>query len=344
MLLLAVSGFARYVDPNIFSLPALVTLATPVIIIVNIILLVYWIIMWDRTAIVMAVLLVLFGGHFSRHYRLNIHKEIVHEKVDLRIMTYNVGVFQLGDKNIGNSLDSVIDLVNRYNPDILCLQEFRTTKTHDLGYINQRFNNLRYRYVRYFPVSETETREYGSGLAIYSRYKLMDGNAVKFEGSSNGAIYADAVIKKDTVRIFNLHLQTSSVNAKEVYDLNDFDDTQKAKNILKNLRNNNNKRARQAQHIAELIGESPYVNIICGDFNDTPGSYTYRTVRGRYADAFVAEGNGLGYTFNSVFPILRIDNVFVDGGRYKVVGYESPNLPFSDHNPVIVELNGKKQK
>ena len=342
MLLLAVSGLARYIDPNVFSLPALVTLATPIIIIVNIALLVYWIIMWDRTAIVMAVLLVLFGGHFSRHYRLNIHKEIVHEKVDLRIMTYNVGVFQLGEKKIGNTLDSVIDLVNRYNPDILCLQEFRTTKAHDLGYINQRFNNLRYRYVRYFPIRDDETREYGSGLAIYSRYKLLNGHAVAFPNSSNGAIYADAVIRKDTLRIFNLHLQTSSVNAKEVYDLNDPDVPDKAKNMVKNLRNYNNKRARQAERIAEIAEASPYANIICGDFNDTPGSYTYRTVRGRYTDAFVAKGSGVGYTFNSVFPILRIDNVFVDGGKYKVAGYESPNLPFSDHNPVIVELNRKK--
>ena len=40
--------------------------------------------------------------------------------------------------------------------------------------------------------------------------------------------------------------------------------------------------------------------ILCGDFNDTPASYTYRTVKGDLTDGFRDCGSGFGYTLSSI--------------------------------------------
>ena len=95
------------------------------------------------------------------------------------------------------------------------------------------------------------------------------------------------------------------------------------------------KRALEADSVARVVSSSPYPVLICGDFNDVPASYTYTTIRGKYADAFVAKGKSLGRTFNEIMPTLRIDNIFYDPSLLKAVAYKTPYLFLSDHKPVI---------
>ena len=94
------------------------------------------------------------------------------------------------------------------------------------------------------------------------------------------------------------------------------------------------KRATQADYIRQMLdaGEGPV--IICGDFNDTPASYTYRTVKGDLTDGFRDCGSGFGYTFRQLKRIFRIDYI-IYSPDFKGVTYDSPNLDYSDHKPVV---------
>lgn len=327
----------KYIEPSTMPLVSALSHFAPIIIITNGFLLVFWIIMWDKISIVAAIVFIACSGTISLYYQVGIKKDPNTQKSDIKIMTYNVGVFERSE----NAVDSIVDVINKYNPDIVCLQEFRTTKEYDLSYINSKLPRMRYRYIRYLTVTNKDSRKYGSGMAIYSKYRLINGQSERFEGSSNGYISADVIMRKDTFKIINMHLQSSSINPNDVYDAIAIEDKQKTIGLVKMLSSSSIKRAEQAHKIAEEVKLSPYPVILCGDLNDTPASYTYRIAKGDFKDAFVERGEGLAYTYNGMLSLLRIDAVFVDDNRFKVLKYYSDPLRYSDHNPVIVELEKK---
>jgi endonuclease/exonuclease/phosphatase family metal-dependent hydrolase len=84
----------------------------------------------------------------------------------------------------------------------------------------------------------------------------------------------------------------------------------------------------------EHIRESPYPVIVCGDFNDTPFSYTYNELAKELKNAFVEAGSGIGATYNGPLPFLRIDNQF-HSEELKAAGYETHyEMGLSDHFPI----------
>jgi endonuclease/exonuclease/phosphatase (EEP) superfamily protein YafD len=97
-------------------------------------------------------------------------------------------------------------------------------------------------------------------------------------------------------------------------------------------------RAREADSIAAIVKRSPYPVMICGDFNDLPGSYTYTSIRGGLNDVFSDRGAGLGRTYNQIFRTLRIDHIFYNDKVLQLIGYRSYFNTMSDHNPVVANF------
>ena len=60
-----------------------------------------------------------------------------------------------------------------------------------------------------------------------------------------------------------------------------------------NFRENTVRRAGQAEQISSLINATEYPLIVCGDFNDPPGTFTYETHFSKYGTNN-EEGSGLG--------------------------------------------------
>ena len=85
-----------------------------------------------------------------------------------------------------------------------------------------------------------------------------------------------------------------------VLDSLDFRMTRSQKDGLINISDKLNRafslRSKQAEAIAQHIENSPYPVIVCGDFNDTPVSYTYRMMKTGLKDAFRQSGFGFGGT------------------------------------------------
>lgn len=96
------------------------------------------------------------------------------------------------------------------------------------------------------------------------------------------------------------------------------------------------KRAEQARQVHAIVQSTRSPLILCGDFNDTPVSYTYQTIRGDLLkDGFKSCGNGYGYTFHGFFDLLRIDFILYSQGIHPVSYYSLPQ-EWSDHNPVFM--------
>ncbi len=88
-------------------------------------------------------------------------------------------------------------------------------------------------------------------------------------------------------------------------------------------------------HIQTLDRMKPV--IVCGDFNDTPMSYVYRTMAKGLNDAFSRSGSGYSHTFRGFFNTLRIDYVLCSDS-FEPISYEVPAVDYSDHLPVVVRL------
>ncbi|HEY1872287.1 MAG TPA: endonuclease/exonuclease/phosphatase family protein, partial [Chitinophagaceae bacterium] len=96
-------------------------------------------------------------------------------------------------------------------------------------------------------------------------------------------------------------------------------------------------RSLQANTAKEQIKQSRHPVIVCGDFNDIPNSYTYFTVRGKLRDAFLIKGSGIGRTFNSISPTLRIDYV-LPSKEFEVLQFKRVVRNLSDHYMLVADL------
>jgi endonuclease/exonuclease/phosphatase family metal-dependent hydrolase len=147
----------------------------------------------------------------------------------------------------------------------------------------------------------------------------------------------------DTVRIFNMHLQSMHF-AKADYlfieNINDqgINEMKRAGfKIMRKMKIAYLLRAAQATEIKAEILKSPYPVIVCGDMNDVPNSYSYQTIGNNLQDAFAEKGRGVGRTFKFLSPTLRIDYIFhskeLELNQVQVI---RPSL--SDHHPVVADF------
>jgi endonuclease/exonuclease/phosphatase family metal-dependent hydrolase len=97
------------------------------------------------------------------------------------------------------------------------------------------------------------------------------------------------------------------------------------------------KRAYQAQRVMEHVETSPYPVIVCGDFNDTPLSYTYNQFNKSLIDAFRNCSSGIGPTYIGRVPAGRIDYIFhsksLNSMEFKIQEGE-----YSDHRAVSCRI------
>lgn len=255
----------------------------------------------------------------------------------VRIMTWNVGRFAMHDDEAGirtrkECIDSIFCHIREQDPDIICLQEFHVTDAHNVkDYLRKKFNGYNAEYYLF-------TEQGGScGNLTLSRYPVKGKGKIKFDESANLAIYTDYDVNGRSFRLYNCHFESYNVSLTGlVKALANRDSTVVAETGTK-VKRSITRRPKQVDQVFSDIENCPVEAFVCGDFNDNPMSYTYyRMTRGR-KDAFVEAGYGMGATYAHLWPMLRIDYVLYPE-RYRAVYHDIPKLPFSDHYPVITEI------
>jgi endonuclease/exonuclease/phosphatase family metal-dependent hydrolase len=342
------SWAARWINPATYGAMAALGLVMPLLFSANFLCLLYWVIRWKKMALapLAVVLFFLFGVtmYFKPHFTQS-YSDTSRDRSLVDVMSYNVrGMMETIDhdeRNYVSSMDNIISVVDSLRPGILCLQEFQSTRNYPRQHFEDALPNLPYNIVRYNITRDEDGL--GWGLAIYSRYPVARSGHFDFEGSTNSIIWADLAVNSDTVRVFNAHLQTTSISATDqefivnMGFVGDSTRTSKFRQMVGKLKNNSILRATQADTLALSISASPYPVIVCGDFNDTPVSYTYRRITRGLRDSFREAGIGYGYTYRGFFNLLRIDYILHSKG-IESVEYSSPEFDYSDHNPVAVRL------
>lgn len=342
---LLLSCFAPYVSPAVFWPLAFFGLAQPVFVLLNILFLLGWIIRRKRQAFYsLAILLASIPGDL-KEFNLNFPGPSKAGNAAV-VMSYNVKLFDLynwtGNKQTRNKIFSML----KENPaGIVCLQEFFNQDSGTFRNLDslKKMLNLPYVHDEY---TITLHKNDHWGVVTFSKYPIVNSGKIVFNNRNNNiCIYTDVIMNNDTVRIYNMHLQSISFGYADYKFLDkmangeDADsEMESSKNILRRMKRAYVKRARQAESIAEHIASCQYPVIVCGDFNDTPVSYSYHVISSGLEDAFLEKGSGFGKSFANPLPFPRIDYI-LHSPKFHALDFRvirEENL--SDHYPVVSKL------
>ena len=307
ILALLISYFSVLIPPDKYWVPAIFGMAYPFVIGANILFIVFWFIIKPRYALLSLISILLGWGFLSRYVQLSGKTT---EAEGIKVLSYNVRHFTGNGKETPKEMaNKIITFLNEQNVDIICLQETRLRKNSIFNLPNAVKNLNSIEHYQYARTSST----YGS--VTLTRFPIIKMNEIRFDNTTNMSIYTDLLIEKDTIRVFNVHLQSYQIDPSK-YSIIDSPGTDQEEDI-KEVREMGSKlkkafqlRALQVREIRKYINESPYPVIICGDFNDTPVSYSYQKLKGDLNDAFVNSGHGIGRTYIGKLPSFRIDNIF----------------------------------
>lgn len=300
-------------------------------------LLILWALKRRSRAVVIPLMALLPALFFLGRYIQFGKDDIPQTDRSMKIITYNVGNFGLQDKNTGidskeECADSIFAFLKTQDADIICLQEFFVEDINKIRtYLSRNFKGYHSEY--FFNHQNGQ----GAGNVTLSRYPVKDKGVIKFEESSNLALYTDYQTEDGAVRVYNCHFQSYGISfngiARAMLERDEAAFAETGRKVKRSIL----LRPKQVNQVFDHIESSPNVAFVCGDFNDNPMSYTYqRMIRGR-KDSFVEGGKGLGATFSLLWPMLRIDYVLFPD-KYQGISHQTFRIPFSDHYPVVAEV------
>ena len=309
------------------STPALAVLGlfVPVLMVINCGLYIYWLL--RKKKVLSLPLLVLIVGYFAvgTVYELG-PAQRTPTADSFSLMSYNVRNFNMNEEMPVQGVDSMIlDFIGEEEPDILCLQEcyFAMKRSSALSGYPYSFVDFIYSY---------EIKHDHVIQAVYSKFPLLNIRSIDFPGSANKAIVMDVVRGRDTLRLFNVHLQSFSI-------IPGVDQLQQENSdrLLNRMGKVLVKQQEQAKLLEKEIGKSPYPVIVVGDFNNNQFSYAYRRIKGELKDSYKEAGQGFGQTYNLMGFPMRIDFILTDK-KINTLSHKTYDLELSDHFPIRAEL------
>lgn len=350
VLVLATLGsyLATLIPPERFWYTAFAGLSYPFLMAGGLLFLLIWLFIKPRFALISFITLLAGSTIAARHLQLRYPDEFdKNAKEILRVTTFNVRNFDLWakyGKPDYKTYDQMMDLFMHEPSDILCLQEAVVTHPRTGNLAERTRKELGYAGM----ATATYTLGGANGMMIFFRGKKLDSGIINHNKRAI-ALYADIETRQGIMRVYNVHLQSAKLGQEsyvmehlspEAYSDPEF--LKGSKQIVRKLKRAFTLRGQQAQILKEHMRSSPFPVLVCGDFNDTPCSYTYSHIRKGLQDTFVNAGRGLGRTYHGKFPSYRIDYILVSG-VFKVRSHHIGSGRFGDHHPVSAYLEMTKK-
>ena len=236
----------------------------------------------------------------------------------LTLVSFNADNFRLNPQ----ILHEFSDLVHDQDADIICLQE----RPHD--------NLLRWDSIKAafpdYPYAICNSREDEVlNLAVISRYPLVGMTERYYPKSYNKQLFTDIILGPDTIRLFNVHLQTTGLA----------DNRARPRHAIRQLFDQAVLRNQQADDLVSDVQHSPYPVIVAGDFNDTRAGYAYRRLRSYLRDA----NSHLSFagSYQRFHSLYKIDHVLCSS-MLAPTNYKLISNSWSDHKVQITRLSFKR--
>lgn len=351
IILLLLSTLAWYIMPSKFILIAYLGLGFPFILFLNIAFLIFWsaILKW-KYALAQFIVFILFWIPISTYFPLHLRKSEIPDN-SIKVLSYNVRAFnwETGKKARKNP---ILDYIAKSNADIVCLQEFAvsTNKNKTRIISQEEVNSIMKRYPYRSVIRLGSGR--GSniyGIACYSKFPILRSTKMPIGSTYNGSAIHEIDVNGKTVSLVNNHLESNRITAEDKKMYKDFLTSKDNKETIDDLAHKFHNRLGVAFKIREkqvkiikehLDKEERDATIICGDFNDTPISYTYKTMKGDMVDSYANTGFGHGITYHENKFLVRIDFIF-HSQNMESYNCTVDKINYSDHYPIWTYLRFK---
>lgn len=321
------SYLSPYVSPETNWQISLFSLLYPWLLLLNILFLLFWAAMKQKYFFLSLGCILMGWGHLTSTIGWK-GGTVAPNKEVINIMSFNVQTLSYifspkKEKERFRRFYQFRDWLDSEKIDVFCAQEMQRLHDNHLDSIGL-VHHHRFR---------------GKSASIHSRFPIVNKGRIEFYKSANIVLWADIEFAKgQIVRVYSLHLQSSGINPESIDVLAKGKIQEKKtwfnlKYALRKFKNASIRRAYQAEQVAVQIRKSPHPVIVCGDFNETPNSYAYKTISESLQDAFKTKGSGFGTTYAGKIPGLQIDYILTDQ-RIDILKHEILDKPFSDHYPI----------
>ena len=267
----------------------------------------------------------------------------------IRIASWNVARFLEWKRNNNEKSQTrlkMLEQIKKQDADILCLEEFFHSPDEQFYNNISEIREMGYPY--YFFSFDPDGENQFIGSIIFSKYPMLDTGMVRYfrPSMTEALVNADIKINDDTIRVYSTHLQSVQFRQRDYEAITDIKNAEdslfaNSKSVLSKVKKAMRLRSAQADIARQIMDDSPYPSIFCGDLNDTPNSYTYFTIRGEMKDAFLEKGFGIGRTYSSLSPTLRIDYIFTDK-NFKIDQFTRVTKYLSDHFMILADVELSK--
>lgn len=337
---MALSVVNPHIDPNRFIWTSYFGLAFWEIVFFNLLIFIALLLLWSRKVWVAVLSLLIAVPGIRKSYSFGSQ---INEDGYIRVMSYNVHNFKLVD---GITSDEgmayqVINKVREQNPDVFCCQEFsayeegvsRTKSIDDFA------QSAGFQYVYY------NKKNGFAGNVVFSKYPLTKVSSDIGLGKeiTSGVLVSVDAGEKGRFYVANLHLHSYNITDGEIDVItnstelrNQFDTI--GMSVVRKLKYAFEKRS---EEIAEVLESLPCLDgaiVVCGDFNDTPMSYTYRQMqKAGFVDSFTKVGRGIKPTYAGKLPLMRIDYIW-GNENVKPLNFKRLRFKASDHYPIMLDF------
>ncbi len=356
---LVLSYLSVYINPAKFSIPLFFGLYFIPIAAVNVLLLVIAIARRSKSAWIPVIALLPSLLYAETFFKIGGTQIAEKEGIKLKIESYNVGMFSSED--IKNSLkannsqegkkktpiskrrrtnrNSIMQHIRNNGAQVVCLQEVYVKSITQIDTLLKK--EFKYRYYHLFQLKKDGPF---FGNLILSKFKIINSGKISFPESTNLSIYTDIQLPGKTIRIYNNHLESYNVSfAGLIKKFNRNNNPHKEEiateliELHEKMRGTFIRRSEQVNQILATINKSNNPAIICGDFNDTPMSFTYHQLSKGRKDSFKEAGSWFAGTYIPVWPLLRIDYILFPKDS-EGISHTTVKTNLSDHYPIIAEI------
>ena len=343
LIAITLSVVCPHVDPKHFGWIPFFGLTFWVILLFNVLVFFALLLLWSRKVWISVIALLVAIPGINKSYSFG---KKVENEMGIRVMSYNVYQF-LGveeKKDTETVANRIIGIVREQSPDLLCCQEFSTFKRRISRNqcIAMFSDSIGMPYVYY-----NKKNNYG-GNVIFSKYpieKVTTGGGFSNEETYGVLVEVDAGAK-GKFYLANVHLVSNMITNNELDVLTSTPENQQlldtvGRSVFHKLRKGYTARSDEVKKMLQGIPEVDIPVILCGDFNDTPLSYTYRRIqKAGYSDTFLSVGRGIKPTFAGKLPLLRID-YFWANDKVKPLQFIRSCQKLSDHYPILLDFSIK---
>lgn len=346
-LALVLTTLAGTLPPSRTLLPSVAAYAFLPLLAANVVFILIWILLRRWTWLFSAAVIALRWGMVGLFFQFGgLAKKPVAEDHPymFTLLNYNVHQFH-GPTDLTQNSDSIarefLAMVDKYHPDLLCLQEYAKPKTLALN------DSLVLKGYNHYYGAHTSRDGVPYGTVVYSKLPITYVSRI-----DNKKLMVELLKEQQKLRLCCVHMDSYRFDAADRQEIErmshgEMQDTSR-RWISKVKETILCHEKEWTQTLKPIVTESSLPLVLAGDFNDIPGSWLYWQVSNELRDCYCDRGLGMSITYNGGednptslrmrgLPQFRIDMVFRSEG-INTLGYKRIKSSLSDHYPILVTL------